>query len=161
MNTKHQYSGVMTHPSGISYNERSTSCLVDKRGYPSGWQSDRGHWKVMVNGQEVKAHRVVWEIHNGPLHPEEIIDHKDGDPSNNLIGNLRKANKSQNAMNAKRSSANRSGHKGVCVMKNGYRVQLTKEGKAYGFGSYKDYELACLVADEARDKLHGRFSRHG
>ncbi|UJH95802.1 HNH endonuclease [Pantoea phage Nifs112] len=148
----------------LRYVSNGLSCLV-KDGNPIGWQGDRGHWKVDINGVERKAHVVIWELHYGPVPIGYVVDHVDNDASNNDILNLRLATKSQNAMNSKTYTTNNSGCKGVswhmnrAKTKGKWRVQLMIMYRTYSFGTYDDHELACLVAEEARDKYHKEFAR--
>lgn len=44
------------------------------------------------------AHRVVWALHYGKF-PDGVIDHIDGDPSNNRLDNLRSVDQSENNIN--------------------------------------------------------------
>lgn len=45
------------------------------------------------------AHRIVWELHNGPIPDGLTIDHIDGDKTNNSIENLRLAYKTLQMLN--------------------------------------------------------------
>jgi hypothetical protein len=91
-----------------------------------------------------------------------MVDHIDGNPSNNRIENLRGATNAQNLQNAKIHQNNTSGIKNVHFdkQKNRWNVQLRIDKKIKHFGLYKDLELAELVATEARNKYHGDFARH-
>lgn len=95
--------------------------------------------------------------YSGEIPEGFVLDHKEG--KSNDIDNLRLATVSQNAQNSKLMSNNTSGHKGVELTKGGlWRVRISAfKGKRMSFGCYKDFELACLVADEARDKYHVNF----
>ena len=57
---------------------------------------------------------------------------------------------------------NTSGKKGVCWKKDKqkFKVELYVNSKNKFFGYYKDFELACLVSDEARSKYHKEFARY-
>jgi hypothetical protein len=60
------------------------------------------------NGKDFLLHRYLMKPDN-----DELIDHINGNKLDNREFNLRKANKSQNAMNSKKPSNNSSGTKGV------------------------------------------------
>jgi hypothetical protein len=91
-----------------------------------------------------------------------FIDHIDCNKSNNKIENLRVATKSQNQCNRAITLLNKSGVKNVSWSKDRkeWVVQISVNGKKKFIGRYKDLELADLVAQEARDKFHGKFARH-
>ena len=113
----------------------------------------------MFEGKMLREHQLVWFLHHGvfPL----MLDHIDGNSLNNHIDNLREVSASQNGMNAKMRKDNKTGCKGVFFIKNKgkYRVELVVNKQKKNFGYFEDEELACLVAEEARDKYHGNFAR--
>ena len=131
-----------------------------KVGDNAGSFCSRGYKFIGINRKVYRMHRLIFLMFHGYL--PKIIDHKDGNPLNNRIENLREATPSQNGYNKKISKANSSGKKGVCWKKDKskYKVEITINSKPTFFGYYKDYELACLVADEARSKYHKEFARY-
>jgi hypothetical protein len=92
-----------------------------------------------------------------------LIDHKDGNPANNRIENLRIASYEDNNRNRKAPRTSGLGVKGVTVHSQSgkYRVRVPVGGKLRSFGCYDSLELAELVAREAREKYHGEFCNHG
>lgn len=114
----------------------------------------RGAWR----GRFWYEHRLIWEMFKGPT--GLYIDHIDGDKQNNKIENLREASHSQNLANSKIYKNNKSGHKGVFYDKERqcYRVEVKFAGKSITH-RVDDFELACLVADEARNLLHGQYAK--
>jgi len=60
------------------------------------------------------------------------------DALNNKIENLRPCTRSENALNSKRASNNKSGVKGVCWHKAAqkWHARINLKGKQYNFGSY-------------------------
>jgi hypothetical protein len=52
----------------------------------------RGYHKVTLHrrgwGRDVLVHRLVYEVFVGPIPDGKTINHKDGDKSNNTVGNL-------------------------------------------------------------------------
>lgn len=47
----------------------------------------------------IYVHRLVWEVFNGPIPPGFVIDHIDGDSSNNKLSNLRCVTQAENLAN--------------------------------------------------------------
>jgi hypothetical protein len=119
-----------------------------------------GYIHVKINTKAHKAHRLVFLYHYGYL--PECVDHIDGDKANNRIENLRAATKEENCQNQKVRSTNKSGCKGVkwnSVSKK-WQVGICKNYKNIHLGMYEDLELASLVAIEATELIHGRFSAY-
>jgi len=69
---------------------------LDAAGYRvASWSIRDDHGKVLKRAF-CRVHRIVWELHNGPV-PEGLeIDHIDGDKQNNDIINLRIVSHSEN-----------------------------------------------------------------
>ena len=44
--------------------------------------------------------------------------------------------------------------------RNKYQVRVNTGESYKSFGCYEDLELAELIANEAREKYHGKFARH-
>ena len=109
-----------------------------------------------LQGVFLREHRVVWEEHNGPIPEGMQIDHINGDKQDNRIENLRLATNQQNSCNRKGANSNsKSGVRGVQQLPSGsYRVRV---GNSH-LGTFKDLELAELVAEEARHKYYGEFA---
>lgn len=70
--------------------------------------SDRnGYKRIMIGNNRYSIHRLVWETFNQKLQKDQIIDHIDGNRSNNKLENLRIVTQSENMKNAQLL-----GHKG-------------------------------------------------
>jgi hypothetical protein len=132
-----------------------------KIGHIAGWK-DNGYIRIELNGKTYRAHRLAWLYVNGEF-PSNLIDHIDGNRSNNKISNLRKATYLENSQNYKTPKTNKSGVKNVSWYKTMKKwvVTLGINGKKKTIGYFDDLELAELVAIEARDKYHMEFANHG
>lgn len=89
---------------------------------------------VKIKNKTYKLQRVVWEIFNGPIHGDMVIDHLNGDPWDNRIDNLACKTKAANCRNRKRNSNNKTGVAGVNTQGEGDREQccgviVLKNGK--------------------------------
>lgn len=82
-------------------------------GKPALTPSDRhGYLRGRICGHECKAHRVAWAIFHGAW-PEGVIDHINGDPSDNRISNLRDVPRYLNQRNARLRKDNKTGISGI------------------------------------------------
>lgn len=131
-----------------------------KTGKKAGTLHHTGYTQISINDKQYNAHRLMFMLHYGWV--PEVIDHVDGDRSNNKIDNLRLATWSQNLQNMKLRPTNKSGVKNVswCKTKKKWVVQLSINKRQTNLGRFDDLEFADLVATEARNKYHGAFARH-
>lgn len=58
-----------------------------------------GYSELMLKGRVYKCHRVVFELINGKFDKNLVIDHIDGNRSNNNINNLRLCSNAENSRN--------------------------------------------------------------
>lgn len=126
----------------------------------AGSLSGDGYWQIKIKGKVYKAHRLAWLLVHGELPP--MIDHINGIRSDNRLANLRACDICSNMWNMKKSVRNTSGVKGVSwnsqISK--WKAQITIRKSCVHLGYFDDFELASLVASEAREKFHNNFSRH-
>lgn len=89
-----------------------------------------------------------------------IVDHQDGDTSNNIRDNLRIATYSENGMNHKIYSQNTSGYTGVSWDKKNKKwiSYITKNGKQIILGYYNNKEDAIKTRKEAEEKYFDKWS---
>lgn len=106
------------------------------------------------------AHRIIWEMHNGPIPDGLLIDHKNGNPFDNTTENLRLATHSQNMMNSKMHCDNRYGLKGIRLIPCGrYEARIQANGKKLSLGTYPTKEQAHEAYCNASKHHHGAFAR--
>lgn len=132
-----------------------------RSGLLAGAVDSYGYAIIKLNKKIYKAHRLAFLYTHGRM-PDGEIDHINHDKLDNRICNLRECSTKQNLQNREFSKTAESGVRGVYRSSSGnFRVRVCVEGKNVGFGSYRDLELAELVAREAREKLRGQFACHG
>jgi len=121
--------------------------------YASGW----------VQGEKVRLHRLVYQLHHGPIPEGKQVDHRDGNKLNNSISNLRLASPVQNSQNVGLSPLNTSGFKGVSWNKiyQKWEAQIKFHGRKQFLGYYDTLEEAKAVVEAKREELHGEFANHG
>jgi hypothetical protein len=119
-----------------------------------------GYVRLSINNKLYYSHRFIYMMFYGEMPIQ--IDHIDGNPSNNKIENLRKANNFQNSLNKSITKANTSGYKNVYWHKSAskWSVEIKAYDKKMYFGVFEDLELADLVAQEARAKYHKEWANH-
>ena len=130
-----------------------------KNGLKVGSNHIKGYKHTTIKKKPYLLHRLIFMMFYGYM-PNEI-DHINGIRNDNSIENLRPAN-SKNQQNAKIRKDNKSGIKGVywfAELKK-WKVDIGVNGQRKYIGVFDDLELAELVAQEARDKYHGKFARH-
>lgn len=113
---------------------------------------------VSLLGATYRAHRIIWKMIYG-ADPTELIDHIDGDGTNNRIGNMRAANPTQNAQNTKSRVPGRL--KGVQRhKKNGtWMARIGCNNKRKSLGHFKTEELAHEAYRRAAAEQFGEFAR--
>jgi hypothetical protein len=82
-------------------------------GNVAGYLNHDGYVYIKINNKIYSAHRLAWLFTN-KAYPENMIDHINGNRSDNRICNLREATRVENAYNQKKQKNNTSGVKGVC-----------------------------------------------
>lgn len=159
MITQERLKEVFEYKEGGLYWKESPARRV-KTGDRFGAFNKRDHYRTgAVDGKPYREHRLIYLFHYGILPP--LLDHINGIRDDNRIENLREVTRSENGQNRCKHRNNTSGHQGVSMHQptNKWRVQLNIKGKNKHFGYFEDFELACLVADEVRNKYYGEFAR--
>lgn len=116
--------------------------------------------EVGIQGKHYAEHRIIYFMHTGEQ--PEYVDHRDGNPLNNVISNLRAATNSTNQANAKMRHDNTSGIKGVSwhKAKRKWRATITVNGKSKHLGLFDSIEEAKEVRERAAEQLFGDFIDH-
>jgi len=135
---------------------------------PAGTINDQGYRRIVIKGKLYQAHRLIYQMFNKQwditdTSRDNSIDHRDNDPLNNSIDNLRVATSSQNKANSGEYKNNTSGTTGVYWDKESgkWRVQISVNKKYHSGGYFVNKEDAIAKATEMRDELHGEFANHG
>jgi len=117
---------------------------------------------INLFGRQWRAHRLAWWYVHG-VYPAALVDHKNNDPADNRIDNLRLATEAQNSRNTKLSKTNTSGYKGVywCSYRNRWRAAITINSKPVQLGRFKTPEEAHAAYCAAAARLHGEFANSG
>jgi len=90
----------------------------------------------------------------------DIVDHADGDQSNNRVDNLRTCTASENQGNRKKGKDNTSGYKGVCWQKNMSKWQMScRINGTRVYAWFADKIDAAKAYDKVAIAAHGSFAR--
>lgn len=128
------------------------TCLQNKRvGKKAGWLDWKGYSRVKVNGRSFAVHRIIWEMHYGPIPQGKEIDHIDRKKGNNKLNNLRLVTPTQNCQNKSFRKDNKSGATGVHwhTTKNKWAAYVSVDKKLKHLGYFKSFKEAKKVRDLA------------
>jgi hypothetical protein len=129
-------------------------------GAVAGSLSSDGHRRIEINRVRYQAHHLAWLLTYGEW-PTSVIDHANGDPDDNRIGNLRAATNAQNMQNCRRFSTNSSGFKGVtfCHQTRRWRAHIVVDGRYLHLGWFSSPEEAHAAYVAAAIEHFGEFAR--
>ena len=121
-----------------------------------------GYFSVAIDTVSYTMARIIYIMVTGEL--PTVIDHVDGNTTNNKWENLRSITSAQNSWNRGLSSLNTSGVKGLRICTDGrakkYLGNVTCKGICYT-KYFKDREDAEAWIIQTRSRLHGDFAHHG
>jgi hypothetical protein len=150
--------------------------LKIKEGDTAGCIASTNKVHVCINSKTYYGHRIVWLLTHGSIDNCQVIDHIDGNSSNNSKNNLRQVSTDVNTRNRKQNSRNSSDTVGVYLknMKGSpywtatwQDLQGNKHRKHFSVNKYSDNgakQLAIAARKEAIDLLNkhgaGYTARH-
>ena len=110
-------------------------------------------------GKIFKVHRLVAIAFIPNPNDKEIVDHIDGNNTNNHISNLRFASNKENSYNRRKQTNNTSGHKGVSYEKqyNKYRAKISIDGEVKHIGYFDTAEEASHVYEAKAKIVHKEY----
>ena len=131
---------------------------------PVGYINSRGYQLISIGGTSYVISRLIYKMFTGE--EPECVDHKDGNPRNNKLENLRGCSESQNLCNKSVYSTNKLGIKNIRIHsydKNGlpnYQVEIDLAGKTTA-KLFKSLAKAVLFRNKKLKEIHGEFARYG
>lgn len=130
-------------------------------GRMAGTQHSAGYWQVNINGSLRLAHRVIWEMHHGPIPKGMEIDHVNRCRTDNRIENLRLVTYSQNQRNRPGSKTDPR-MKGIGFdkrrKKSPWSARISDGNAVIFLGVFKTVEEAIAAYEKAAKKLHGEHA---
>ena len=125
----------------------------------AGSINSNGYRQMEYKNKHYMVHRVIFEMHNGPIPEGMEVDHADRNRLNNDISNLRLSTERDQCTNSSLRHDNTSGYKGVYKRSYGkFRAMLKVEGKNMQLGEFDTAEEADDCVKFMRDFLYGEFS---
>lgn len=128
----------------------------------AGSENTQGYHVIKIRNILYRSHRVAWKMYYG-VDPPVLIDHVNTNRLDNRISNLREATRCENGRNAKLSSKNTSGFKGVswAPRRSLWCATITIDYKTKHLGYFEDIEQARLAYINAANKYFGDFANVG
>lgn len=121
-------------------------------------RKDTAYVVLCVDGKKHYGHRIAWLMAVGPIPDGMVIDHIDGDGTNNRITNLRAVSKSANQRNRRRAhNGSVTGIAGVTPHRGGFSVSIS--GRYSGWT--KDFFEVCCIrkGGELRQGYEQRYTQ--
>jgi hypothetical protein len=119
----------------------------------AGSVTSGGYKRVWIHGTTYAVHRLIWLYMTGEW-PNELIDHIDGNPTNNRWNNLREATKSQNGAYSFKLD------KGIRRRSSGrWEARIRVDRKEIYIGSFRTKEEAKEAFADASYRHRGEFAK--
>lgn len=106
------------------------------------------------------AAHVAYKLSGKEIPENEILDHKNGDPFDNRLSNLRPCPQSKNAKNQRIRVTNTSGYTGIYKTPKGKWTANIWVDYGYKYlGTYATFEEAVAARKAGEAKYFGEFAR--
>jgi hypothetical protein len=115
-----------------------------------------GYHRIQLYGVAHFSHRLAWLYVYGE-HPTGEIDHKNGNPADNRIANLRQLPHPGNAWHA--VARHMTGSTGVRRRRGRWPPRITVNGRQYHLGTYDTRKEAAAAYRCAARLLRGEFTK--
>lgn len=128
----------------------------------TGTLNSNGYLVTRFQGKNYYVHRIIWEMGYGSIPDSMVIDHINGDRTDNHFYNLRLCCFYENFRN-RVGKENSSGYKGVTwdAQNNKWRAQIKDKYKNIYLGLFNTPEEAYSAYVCAADKYHKEFASYG
>lgn len=160
-NKKWNFYDITSESYGVGYTTSNKQFLFDKEDYEKiksiCWHYQKGYIVGLLNGKKISMHRLVLDYYNS----DSVIDHINGNKSDNRKQNLRICTQHQNSMNRKINSNNVSGYKGVSFNNktHKWKARIKFNYQNIVLGEFEKIEDAITARIEAEKRYFGEYSR--
>jgi hypothetical protein len=128
-----------------------------------GSATREGYIYTSIRGKDRLLHRLAFLYMLGEM-PKLLVDHINGNPSDNRWCNLREVSCHENLLNAKLSKRNKTGHKGVFysdrLKKKKWQAQVMTNGVIWKRFFHTMQEAVDAIRAH-RAEMHGEYCNHG
>ena len=128
-------------------------------GSPVGGQGSSNNRTARIDGGRYPTQRLIWKLVTGD-DPPHLVDHKNGNFTDNSWENLRLATHSQNNANKRLKSSTSGLPKGVFRSRSGrrYGASVKFSGVSHFLGYFDTPDEAHQAYRKAAIDLHGEFA---
>ncbi|HKY52809.1 MAG TPA: HNH endonuclease [Anaerolineales bacterium] len=142
----------------FTWQKRTSTCV--RVGAVAGCKDAYGYVVIRIYGVLYKAHRLAFAFMGKEL-GDSLVDHKDGNPSNNRFSNLRPATHDENMRHSKKQDNCTSKWKGVCWDKRRGKwiSRIVFQGRVHNLGRFDCEREAAEEYMFAALELHGDYAR--
>ena len=131
--------------------------VTHRAGFKAGVKmKQNGYIKIVFMGERYRAHRIVWEMHNGEIPDGMQIDHINNVRDDNRIENLRVVSNKDNSKNRSINSNNKSGVMGVSwdSSRGKWSAEIKPDGQKVFLGRFNSIEEASKVRKIAENEFN-------
>lgn len=122
------------------------------------YHSRNGYLEIRIDDKLYKGHRIIYKLVKEE-EPEGMLDHIDGDVTNNRVENLRVATAQENARNGnKRTKQGTSGYKGVSLQNGRWCSCITIDDKVQILKFDTELE-AAMDYDKRAKETFGEYAK--
>ena len=145
----------------LTYNPETGEIRRKKTGELAGLPqpSSKNYGHISIDNRKFTTHRIAYAMYHGYMNEDLVVDHINGDVTNNRISNLRLIPMITNCQNVadKPYKHGSTGYLGVSKRGNKYRAQIWVNGTNRDLGRFNTPEEAHSKYIEAKRELHGGF----
>ena len=151
------------HPDQDSLNEKfiykDGKLLRRSNRKPVGTLLNTGYIHAGFNNKVYLIHRLIYIMHHGDIPEGMVIDHRDGDKTNNRIENLQAISHMNNSRKQKLHKQNKSGYRGCRKIGEGqYRAQISINGTNHYIGTFSTMDDAARAYNGVARIIYGEFA---
>lgn len=150
---------LFTYRDGVLFHTGARARTV--MGAAVGTRCKRGYYTCTIDYVLYQVHRLIYIMHNGSIPEGLVVDHINGNPSDNRIENLQAITQHQNCIKQRlHNPSNKSGYRGVSWFKRDSKwvAAIKHNGISYNLGTYAEAIDAAIAYDEAAKEKFGTYA---